>query len=150
MYRKRQILSSHSMTCYCKSSSLLDYFLALRTTSRTFLSYHTRKCDVEVFFKRVFWMKFKNDFPLLIPDKNGLYLKIKLTTIKFKRMKRSYAGGLLIKKELSYSYFILYSSLISRTRTSVGPWKRNHFKGYYGLLALFIPVTQDIKFVFCH
>ena len=47
-------------------------------------------------------MKFKNDFPLLIPDKNGLYFKMKLTTSKFKRIKRSYAGGLLIKKELSY------------------------------------------------
>ena len=66
-------------------------------------------------------MKFKNDFPLLIPDKIGLYLKIKLTAIKFKRMKRSYAGGLLIKKELSYFYFIFFSSLISRTITSVGP-----------------------------
>ena len=105
---------------------------------------------LKFFSKEYFKWNSRTIFPLLIPDKNGLYLKIKLTTIKFKRMKRSYAGGLLIKKELSYFYFIFFSSLISRTITSVGPWKRNHFKGYYGLLELFIPVTQDIKFVFCH
>ena len=55
-------------------------------------------------------MKFKNDVPLLILDKNWLYFKIKLTTSKFKRIKRSYAGGLLIKKELSYflSFFFFF------------------------------------------
>ena len=31
---------------------------------------------------------------------------------------------------------------------SVGWWKTQHFKGYYGLLELFIPVNQGLKFVF--
>ena len=53
------------------------------------LSYH------HIFVKMWCWNFF------LIPGKNGLYLKIKLTTSKFKRIKRSYAGGLY------YVYYFL-------------------------------------------
>ena len=82
------------MRCHCKSSSLLDYFLALRSASWTFLSPHFRENVMLKFF--------------LIPDKNGLYLKIKLTTSKFKRIKRSYAGGLLKRNYITHIIFFYF------------------------------------------
>ena len=122
MYRRREILSYHSMRCYCKSSSLLDYFLALRTASWTFLSH----------FRENVMLKF-----FLMPDKNGLYLKIKLTTSKFKRIKRNDAGGLLKRNYITYIIFFYFFWL-----------KTKHFKGYYGLHERFIPVSQGLKLVF--
>ena len=107
--------------------------VALRTASWTFFSH----------FRENVMLKF-----FLIPNKNGLYLKMKLTTSKFKRIKRSYAGGLLKRNYITYIIFFSFFFVIFPTITSVGWWKTKHIKGYYGLLELFIPVTQDLKFVF--
>ena len=108
--------------------------VALRTASWTFFSH----------FRENVMLKF-----FLIPNKNGLYLKMKLTTSKFKRIKRSYAGGLLKRNYITYILFFSFFFLIFPTITSVGWWKTKHIKGYYGLLELFIPVTQGLTLVFC-
>ena len=55
----------------------------------------------------------------LIPGKNGLYLKIKLTTFKFKRIKRSYAGGLY------YVYYFLLFFFSNFPNNNVGRVMKN-------------------------
>ena len=108
--------------------------VALRTASWTFFSH----------FRENVMLKF-----FLIPNKNGLYLKMKLTTSKFKRIKRSYADGLLKRNYITYIIFFPFF-FSNFPNINVGRVMKNQkkIKGYYVLLELFIPVTQGLTLVF--